>query len=649
MLPQSPAGRRDPRILADRLAAGVLHAPLGLAPQVLHTLDQRALGPPVQLAAALGQIHAPDRHGRCREVVLAQPAGPPGVGEAEQRGVRGDVGPHLQHGRDHAEPLATHRDDGACGLLEHGRPHGVEPVVARGLLGPALEPAQLGAQAHVLVEVRVAPGLLQRGAHPVALVGAALDGARPRHQRAVGLELGERPSDEGRGLLHPELLDEVHGHRVVRREGAVQREPRSVDERGQRVQVQVGLVQHDRRALGVDAASAGAPRDLRVLGGREHHVRVAVELGRLLEHHGAGRHVDPQRQRLGGEDHLDQPGREQLLDDRAEQRQHPRVVGGEPVDQPGAERGEVERVEVGLRDLRDRGVDVRGDAPGFLTGRETQPGPAHLRDRAVAARAGEHEVDSGQEVLVVEPLDDVLTAGPLRARAGGHPFVVIPGPGPPALLGGGADGDEIAVRVEHVGQRHGTVLGEYDGGVAADLGDPVPQLVGVAQRRGQPDEQDGRVEGEDDLLPHHAPRAVAEVVDLVHDHAVEVVQCRRGAVDHVAQHLGGHHHDGGVRVDRVVTGEQADVLGAEALAELSELLVAQRLDRRGVEAPTAAGEGAVGRVLADEGLAGARRCGHEQVPAGVQGREGLELERIGREALAGEEPLQQVVGVGLVR
>ena len=43
---------------------------------------------------------------------------------------------------------------------------------------------------------------------------------------------------------------------------------------------------------------------------------------------------------------------------------------------------------------------------------------------------------------------------------------------------------------------------------------------------------------------------VLEVVDLVEHHVAQVAQRRRARVDHVAQHLGGHHHDRGVAVDR---------------------------------------------------------------------------------------------------
>ena len=53
------------------------------------------------------------------------------------------------------------------------------------------------------------------------------------------------------------------------------------------------------------------------------------ELRELLDHHGARRHVDPERERLGREDDLGEAGGERLLDRLLHRRHHPRVVGRE--------------------------------------------------------------------------------------------------------------------------------------------------------------------------------------------------------------------------------------------------------------------------------------------------------------------------------
>ena len=59
----------------------------------------------------------------------------------------------------------------------------------------------------------------------------------------------------------------------------------------------------------VDAPPAGPPGQLGVLARGQELVALAGELGQLLDDHRPGRHVDPERQRLGGEHHLDQARR----------------------------------------------------------------------------------------------------------------------------------------------------------------------------------------------------------------------------------------------------------------------------------------------------------------------------------------------------
>ena len=59
-------------------------------------------------------------------------------------------------------------------------------------------------------------------------------------------------------------------------------------------------------ADGVDAPAPGTAGELRVLPGGEELVALAGELRQVLDHDGARRHVDAERERLGGEHHLDE-------------------------------------------------------------------------------------------------------------------------------------------------------------------------------------------------------------------------------------------------------------------------------------------------------------------------------------------------------
>ena len=140
-------------------------------------------------------------------------------------------------------------------------------------------------------------------------------------------------------------------------------------------------------------------------------------------------------------------------------------------------------------------------------------------------------------------------------------------------------------------------------------------------RLGQPD---------DDLLPDGAAEPVGEVVHLVHDDEPEAGERARPGIQHVAEHLGGHHDHRCLAVDGVVAGQQADVLGAVPRHEVGELLVRQGLDRCGVEALAPGGEGEVDGELADDGLAGAGGRGDQDAVTVLDGLAGLDLERVER-------------------
>jgi hypothetical protein len=141
---------------------------------------------------------------------------------------------------------------------------------------------------------------------------------------------------------------------------------------------------------------------------------------------------------------------------------------------------------------------------------------------------------------------------------------------------GWAEGEQVehAVADQHVlPQRDRAHLADDDLRVPADGDQPLAELLGVAHRGRQRDQGDRLWEVDDHLLPHRAAEPVGEVVHLVHDDVAETVDGRRLRVEHVAQDLGGHDHDGGIAVDGVVPGQQTDLLRAVARHEIGVLLV----------------------------------------------------------------------------
>jgi hypothetical protein len=73
-------------------------------------------------------------------------------------------------------------------------------------------------------------------------------------------------------------------------------------------------------------------------------------------------------------------------------------------------------------------------------------------------------------------------------------------------------------------------------------------------------------------------------------------------------------------IDRLIAGEQTDLISAVARDEIVVLLVAQRLQRRGVEALAARCQRQVHGEFADDGLACSGRRAHQNAVAAFQGR-----------------------------
>ena len=269
---------------------------------------------------------------------------------------------------------------------------------------------------------------------------------------------------------------------------------------------------------------------------------------------------------------------------------------------------------------------------------QPQSGGQALLDRRVAAGPAEDEGNGGQQPAGVQPGDHVGPVGQREpARAYGPAARTARGPAlepdvplrHPEQLGVDPGvlvvGEQVVQPVpgQHVlPQRHRPVLVHDDRGPPADLVQPVAELLGVAHRGGQGRHPHRLRQVDDHFLPDRAAGGVGQVVHLVQDDVAQARQRGRAGVQHVPQHLGGHHHHRSVAVDAVVPGQQADRAVVVAADQIGVLLVGQRLDRGGVEALEALAEREVHGELADHGLArsGGRRDQH--AVAGAQGAAG---------------------------
>jgi hypothetical protein len=271
------------------------------------------------------------------------------------------------------------------------------------------------------------------------------------------------------------------------------------------------------------------------------------------------------------------------------------VVSGDARLQPRdpaavVEGGQIGVTQVGgplLGDAADGGPQIGID--------QADPALKYREGGTVTPGSAEDEVDHGQHALIGEMFDDLHP-----------PRCGEPGPPPPfeaeqvfelriraelaALVREGGQ-HHHALGAHAVGhqvspfQRHRAFGGDDECGVAPSLGYPGGELVGVGDGGRQRHHANVGWSMDQHLLPHRPPEPVLEVVHFVEDHELDLVEGAGVGVDHVAEDLGGHHHDLGSTVDDVVAGQQTHTLGPVGIDQIVELLIRERLDRCGVEHP----------------------------------------------------------------
>ena len=173
-------------------------------------------------------------------------------------------------------------------------------------------------------------------------------------------------------------------------------------------------------------------------------------------------------------------------------------------------------------------------------------------------------------------------------------------------------------------ERYYAVLGGYEvDGALLEVAHPLREPLGAVDGRGQHYQIYGGRQEHDTFLPHLAAVGVVDVVHFVEHHGIHAVHRQRCGhaqrlgrcsllEQQVAQDLGGHDDDVGVRAELDIARHHAYAIGVDCL-EVAELLVGKRLDGCRVKRALALGKRMLDLVLADQSLAAARLGSDENV------------------------------------
>ena len=253
----------------------------------------------------------------------------------------------------------------------------------------------------------------------------------------------------------------------------------------------------------------------------------------------------------------------------------------------------------------------------------SDPGLLDLRDQTlhaeiahclVATAAAEDEIDGRQHVALSHLRHHETDRRGLRLRRTGRTPLALVALGCTPDLAVGMQSRALIVeeRVQAFGtaeaelQRHRSEVAEHQTGGAMDPFNPIGELPCIGHRGRQRDELNRGRAVNDRFFPDGASLGIVHVVALVQHHGFHIrqwiVMLIRLGVKHVPEDFRGHHHDRGFAIDAEIACHQADVLGAELLAEITKLLIGQRLQRRGVEHLLTVGHRPVDGVLTDQRL-----------------------------------------------
>ena len=361
----------------------------------------------------------------------------------------------------------------------------------------------------------------------------------------------------------------------------------------------------DHQPFGIKAHAAGTTGNLVEFAGAQTTGLDTVEFRQRGEYHGMNRHVDADAQSIGTTNHRKQALLGELLDQSAVSREHAGMMHADT----GAQQT--------LQNLAERRSELRalhrlGDGLTLLLGGDIAIGE-RLRGGQCGILREMNDVNRGV-ALADQQLDGrrqrligVFVGQRDRARG---------------------VGDDVDIRV---------------GGVFKPIGD----CIDIAERRTH--EQELRVRQRDQWdLPRPAALTIAVIVKFVHRHATDV---RLVAFPErlVREDFRRATDDWRVGVDMRVTGDHANVVPAEHLDQVEELLGDERLDRRGVVRAAAGAQRGEMHAERHQRLAGAGRGVEDHVVARKQVHDSLFLVGPRGDALGvlhpAEEAIENRVGV----
>jgi len=173
-------------------------------------------------------------------------------------------------------------------------------------------------------------------------------------------------------------------------------------------------------------------------------------------------------------------------------------------------------------------------------------------------------------------------------------------------------------------------MGFFDHGdrPLVDLPDPCRELLDVRDRGAQSEDPDLGWREKKRFFPDGAALDVIQIMDFVKNDPADLLDAFGIFKKTIPVNFGGHDKERGIGIDRDVPGQDADDVLTESFLEVAELLIAQGLDRSGVNDSLPAGKGFFDRFFSDQRFSRACGRGNEQGMLFFDPLNGFDLKRV---------------------
>ena len=177
-------------------------------------------------------------------------------------------------------------------------------------------------------------------------------------------------------------------------------------------------------------------------------------------------------------------------------------------------------------------------------------------------------------------------------------------------------------------QWYRTLLRYHQCGFVTNGFNPLGKILDIGDCCGKTDYFHVLRQVDDNFFPYRTSETVGKIMHLIENHITKRFKRYGMLIQHIAQHFGGHDHNVRFGIDGCVSGQQSNLICTVLGNQIMILLIAQRLDRRGIESFDVSCLCQIDSKIRHDRFASSGWCRHKNIVSRFQRLVGLQLKFI---------------------